>query len=55
MSGITVDKNIELLEGSQKEYYTKGLDTIAKMCEEFYKLGCRFAKWRAVFVIEVGK
>jgi hypothetical protein len=28
-----------------------GLDGLAKRCAEYYKKGCRFAKWRAVLKI----
>jgi len=28
------------------------LDDLAKRCAEYYKMGCRFAKWRAVLKID---
>jgi fructose-bisphosphate aldolase class I len=32
-----------------------GLDSLAAMAKEYYALGCRFAKWRAVLTIDVDK
>lgn len=34
---------------------TKGLDSLAAMCKEYYGYGCRFAKWRAVLTIDTEK
>jgi len=31
-----------------------GLDSLDAMAKEYYALGCRFAKWRAVLKIESG-
>lgn len=28
-----------------------GLDDLSSRCQEYYKLGCRFAKWRCVLKI----
>lgn len=51
VSGIKLDEGlVELLPGSE-EKYTLGLDTLNKRAEHFYKLGCRFAKWRCVLKI----
>ncbi|MGH8519482.1 MAG: class I fructose-bisphosphate aldolase, partial [Panacagrimonas sp.] len=33
------------------ELVTEGLDGLSKRLEEYFKLGCRFAKWRAVITI----
>ena len=52
--GIKVDKGLSVLNNAQKENYTKGLDALPAMAQEFYKLGCRFAKWRAVLKIGNG-
>jgi fructose-bisphosphate aldolase class I len=49
--GIKVDKGLAELNNHHKEKYTKGLDALPAMTKEFYALGCRFAKWRAVFQI----
>ena len=49
--GIKVDKGAKLLAGSGKEKVTEGLDGLRERMEEYYKLGARFAKWRAVYSI----
>ncbi len=49
--GIKVDKGAKLLSGSDKEKVTEGLDGLRERLEEYYKLGARFAKWRAVYSI----
>jgi len=43
-----------VLPGTNDENYTKGIDTLPAMAKEFYDLGCRFAKWRAVLKIGGG-
>ena len=51
--GIKVDKGIQPLYGAQEgETWTAGLDTLNASCAEYYKMGCRFAKWRAVLKID---
>ena len=37
------------MSGSDKEKVTEGLDGLRGRMEEYYKLGARFAKWRAVY------
>ena len=49
--GIKVDKGVKLLAGSNDEKITEGLDGLRERMEEYYKLGARFAKWRAVYSI----
>ena len=49
--GIKVDKGAKLLAGSNNEKITEGLDGLRERMEEYYKLGARFAKWRAVYSI----
>lgn len=52
--GIKVDggaKNLPLHPG---EKVTEGLDGLPKRLEEYFKMGCRFAKWRAVITIGNG-
>ena len=51
--GIKVDKGAKLLSGSEKEKITEGLDGLRDRLEEYYKLGARFAKWRAIYSISV--
>ncbi len=47
--GIKVDQGlVDLDDGEQ---YTKGLDGLGNRLEEYKKSGCRFAKWRAVYLI----
>lgn len=52
--GIKVDKGLGILNTVNDENYTKGLDALPVMAKEFYNLGCRFAKWRAVLKIGNG-
>lgn len=49
--GIKVDMGTQPLEGFEGEVVTQGLDDLAKRFEEYYALGARFAKWRAVVAI----
>ncbi len=49
--GIKVDKGTFPLAGFQGEVITEGLDGLRARLEEYYKLGARFAKWRAVINI----
>lgn len=51
VSGIKVDQGIKVLPGTNDETATLGLDTLDAMAKEYYALGCRFAKWRAVLKI----
>ncbi|RWA38630.1 class I fructose-bisphosphate aldolase [Xylella fastidiosa] len=49
--GIKVDKGAYPLAGCPGELVTEGLDGLRARLEEYYKLGARFAKWRAVINI----
>ena len=49
--GIKVDKGAHPMDNSPSEKITKGLDGLYERCVGFYKLGARFAKWRAVITI----
>ncbi len=49
--GIKVDKGAKLLAGSIDETITEGLDGLRERLKEYYDLGARFTKWRAVFKI----
>ncbi|MDQ3617120.1 MAG: fructose-bisphosphate aldolase class I [Pseudomonadota bacterium] len=49
--GIKVDKGPVALAGFPGEVVTEGLDGLRARLEEYYKLGARFAKWRAVINI----
>ena len=49
--GIKVDKGAKLLAGSYDETVTEGLDGLRERLKEYYSLGARFTKWRAVYKI----
>jgi fructose-bisphosphate aldolase class I len=49
--GIKVDKGTHNLAGFPGEVVTEGLDGLRGRLEEYYRLGARFAKWRAVINI----
>jgi len=49
--GIKVDVGLQVIGGTDDETATQGLDGLGKRCAEYYKMGCRFAKWRAVLKI----
>ncbi|HVY82225.1 MAG TPA: class I fructose-bisphosphate aldolase [Steroidobacteraceae bacterium] len=49
--GIKVDTGAKPLAGFPKETITEGLDGLRERLQEYYKLGARFAKWRAVIDI----
>ena len=49
--GIKVDSGAKDMALCAGETVTEGLDGLAKRCADYYKLGARFAKWRAVITI----
>ena len=49
--GIKVDTGTKKLAGSSDEKITEGLDGLRERLAEYYKLGARFTKWRAVYNI----
>ena len=49
--GIKVDTGAKKLAGSIEEKITEGLDGLRERLIEYYKLGARFTKWRAVYNI----
>ena len=49
--GIKVDKGAKPLAGSSDETVTEGLDGLRDRLKEYYDLGARFTKWRAVYKI----
>ena len=51
LPGIKVDKGVHPLALAPGEKVTEGLDGLGKRLEEYFKLGARFAKWRAVITI----
>ena len=52
--GIKVDTGAMPLAGFQGELVTEGLDGLRGRLEEYYRIGARFAKWRAVITIGNG-
>jgi fructose-bisphosphate aldolase class I len=51
LPGIKVDSGTSDLAFCPGEKVTEGLDKLAKRCQEYVKLGAKFAKWRAVITI----
>jgi fructose-bisphosphate aldolase class I len=49
--GIKVDKGAKPLAAAPDEVVTEGLDGLRERFQDYYKLGARFAKWRAVIDI----
>ena len=52
--GIKVDKGATPLAGRPGEKVTEGLDGLRDRLAEYFQMGARFAKWRAVIVIGDG-
>jgi fructose-bisphosphate aldolase class I len=53
--GIKVDKGAKDLAGAPGETVTEGLDGLRERLAEYYELGARFTKWRAVISIGDGR
>lgn len=53
--GIKVDTGAKDLPGFPGEKITEGLDGLRDRLKEYYALGARFAKWRAVIEIDEAK
>lgn len=51
--GIKIDKGAKDLAGAPGEKVTEGLDGLRERLAEYYELGARFTKWRAV--IDIGR
>jgi fructose-bisphosphate aldolase, class I len=49
--GIKVDTGLAPLAGAPEEQVTQGLDGLRERIRDYYKIGARFTKWRAVFVV----
>jgi fructose-bisphosphate aldolase, class I len=54
LPGIKVDLGAKPLPGFPGETMTEGLDGLRERLAEYYKLGAKFAKWRAVINIDSG-
>lgn len=52
--GIKVDLGAKALAGFPNEKVTEGLDGLRERFQEYYKLGARFSKWRAVITVGDG-
>ena len=53
--GIKPHLKVYTLPGTSGDTVMQGLDSLAVRCKEYYKAGCRFAKWRSPFVIDKEK
>ena len=51
LPGIKVDKGAKQLANTRDEKITEGLDGLRDRLKEYYELGARFTKWRAVITI----
>lgn len=49
--GIKVDRGAKEMAGHPGEKITEGLDGLRDRLAEYFQMGARFAKWRAVFAI----
>ncbi len=52
--GIKVDEGAVALAGHPNEKITEGLDGLRDRLKDYYQMGARFAKWRAVITIGNG-
>jgi fructose-bisphosphate aldolase class I len=55
LPGIKVDTGSKPLALDNDEQVTEGLDGLRERIEEYVSLGAKFAKWRAVFIIDAAK
>lgn len=55
LSGIKVDNSTHDLAGAPGEFITEGLDGLRGRLAEYYELGARFTKWRALITIGEGR
>lgn len=53
--GIKVDAGAKPLPGFPGDTITEGLDGLSERLKDYYELGARFAKWRAVIDIDTAK
>ena len=52
LPGIKVDQGLKPLDGSPEETLTQGLEGLSERCSEYFQLGAKFTKWRAVIKID---
>ena len=55
LSGIKVDNSTHDLAGAPDEVITEGLDGLRPRLAEYYEIGARFSKWRALITIGEGR
>ena len=48
LPGIKVDKGLATIDSSPEETVTQGLDGLDERSKEYFSLGAKFTKWRAV-------
>ncbi|GFO00208.1 fructose-bisphosphate aldolase [Plakobranchus ocellatus] len=49
--GIRFDKTVERLVGTEREYFTPGLDKLQDACQRMRESGAKFGLWRCVYRI----
>ncbi|MDB0058622.1 fructose-bisphosphate aldolase class I [Gammaproteobacteria bacterium] len=52
LPGIKVDQGLKPLDASPDETLTQGLEGLDDRCSEYFQLGAKFTKWRAVIKID---
>lgn len=45
-------QGLAVMEGTDGETHTKGLDTLADRCVTYQQQGARFSKWRAALKVQ---
>lgn len=50
--GIKIDQGMTIMNDTKDETITMGLDGMSERAKEYYDMGIRFAKWRAVIKID---
>ena len=53
--GVTLDRGLIALYGTQNETTSQGLDDLDQRCKQYYDDGLRFAKFRSAFTIDSEK
>jgi fructose-bisphosphate aldolase class I len=51
ITGIKVDNGAKVMAGNLGEKITEGLDGLRDRLKEYFQMGARFAKWRAVIIM----